>query len=287
MSPHHAGAPVPGASLPRLLARLQGREPALQPRSPADVLGGWLEWQRAVALSRALDEAPAMPEGPAHGVGADNAASDSSDGGSHGSDGGGLGSGSDGSSHGTSHGSSRASAGPDPDAALTAECRRLRSTLEAAIRDDGRDWTLPLRPRAGGDGTGLAAGVTAVQRHCQGLQRDLQAATGRLRGELRERLACRAGVQARLAAVDAVMEGLLAPREHALLVPLVPAVVARFEQLHARHDDADSPLPGAEPAPWRAAFRSEARQLLLAELDLRFHPIEALLAALHSPKPDA
>lgn len=222
-------APVPGAALPRLLARLGGAGPRLHARPPADLLGEWLDWQRAVALSRALDGDVPPAEAPE---------------------------------------------------AVAAGSHDVRATLEAAIADDVRDWTRPLYPRAGDDGNGLAAGAAAVQHHCQGLQRDAQAATGRLRGELRERLERRGGDAARLAAVDAVMEGMLAPREHALLAPLVPALVARFERLHAR---AGSDAAGHDtPSAWRERFRGEARQLLLAELDLRFQPIEALLAALRS-----
>lgn|SRR5690606_6837244 len=253
-------APVPGAALPRLLARLAGVEPGQQARSPADVLGDWLDWQRAVALSRALDDAPPGRDEDEVSVGAASPVG------------------------GTDDPADRAGAALDADAA--AECLRVRGALGEAIDADARDWTLPLHPRAGDDGTGAAAGAGAVLRHCQGLQRDMQSATGRLRGELRERLARRADGQARLAAVDAVMEGLLAPREHALLVPVVPALVARFERLHALHADAAAPAR-VDTAGWRAAFRAEARQLLSAELDLRFHPIEALLSALRSPGPDA
>lgn len=265
MSAHPAGAPVPGASLPRLLARLQGREPVQQHGSPTGLLGEWVDWQRAVALSRALDGAPFAESAHAPGREAGGAAPAGPDGGD----------------------ASRLDAGAEvqADGALFAECARVRGLLADAILDDGRDWTRPLWPRAGEDPDGAAAGASAVQRHCQGLQRDLQSATGRLRGELRERLACRGAGQARLAAVDAVMEGLLAPREHALLAPLVPTLVARFEQLHAAHAGSDDAAVGS--VPWRAAFRAEARQLLLAELDLRFHPIEALLEALQSPRPDA
>lgn len=231
-------APVPGAALARMLARMTGLDAVPPVQSPAERLGDWLEWQRAVALSRALD-GDRVADGP------DAAAPDT--------------------------------AGRDNE--LAAECQRLRAALEDAIADESRDWTRPLRPRAGEDGDSVAAGAAAVLRHCQGLQRDLQAATGRLRGELRERLELRGGGQANLAGIDAVMEGLLAPREHALLAPVVPALVARFEHLHARGDAGDGT--------WRAGFRREAGQALLAELDLRFQPIEALLAALRSPRLDA
>ena len=264
MLQHRSRAPVPGATLPRLLARLEALEPVQPTQAPADLLGDWLDWQRAVALSRALDDVPQAPEPEA----AEHA--------------------------GMTPDGTASACGPDAPAALASGVLERRAALVDAIEDDARDWTRPLRPRPGEDGMGAAAGAGAVQRHCQGLQRDLQSAVGRLRGELREQLAQRGGGKARLAAVDAVMEGLLAPREHALLVPVVPALVARFERLHALNAGADAGADAGAgaaapvaPAGWRDRFRAEARQVLLAELDLRFQPIEALLAALRSPGPDA
>ncbi|MEN1961429.1 DUF3348 family protein [Luteimonas sp. MJ246] len=292
MLEHRTRARVPGAALPRLLARLAGVEPGQQARSPAEVLGDWLDWQRAVALSRALDDAPANrdvsedPEGAASPVVASDAPA------------GHVAAGHAATEHAatghaaTEHAATehtpadRTGARMDEVAAVAAECMRVRGALEEAIADDARDWTLSRYPRAGEDGASAAAGAAAVQHHCQGLQRDMQSATGRLRGELRECLAQCADSPARLAAVDAVMEGLLAPREHALLVPVVPALVARFERLHALDADAEAPA-NMDPGAWRAGFRDEARQVLTAELDLRFHPIEALLSALRSQRPDA
>lgn len=235
-------APVPGAALARLLARMAGRASVPAGMPPAERLGGWLDWPRAVALSRALDG------------GEDAAANDAT--------------------------------GPVPAGAdLAEECRRVRASLEAAITGEGGDWT-----RASGAGGRRGTPTDAVQRHGLRLQREMQAATGRLRGELRERLLGQGGDGARLAAVDAVMEGLLAPREHALLAATVPALVARFEALHAANAaGAAATLPDADAdaAAWRVRFRNEAREVLLAELDLRFQPIEALLAALRSERQDA
>lgn len=74
---------------------------------------------------------------------------------------------------------------------------------------------------------------------------------------------------ARLAEVDAVMEQTLTPREHSLLATAPAVLGARFERVHGQ--------PG-----WRAAFRHDMRTLLLAELQLRFHPIEGLQDALRS-----
>ena len=246
-------APAPGAALARLLARMAGREAVHGGPAPAERLGGWLEWQRAVALARALDGPPADDTGDAADArvpaaqGAANADADASD--------------------------------------VAAGCVRVRASLEAAITRDAHDWTLPQRPSAGSDGRDVAAGAVAVRRHCLALQRDMQAATGRLRGELREHLLAHGGDMARLGGVDAVMEGLLAPREHALLAPIVPALVARFEALHALHAGDGLPAAGdtgTGEETWRSRFRNEARQVLLAELDLRFQPLEALLAALRS-----
>ncbi|NLC36171.1 MAG: DUF3348 domain-containing protein, partial [Alcaligenaceae bacterium] len=143
-------APVPGAALARLLARMTGQDAPPPPQAPVERLGDWLEWQRAVALSRALDGEPgASAPGDAVPEPADAPANAT-------------------------------------DEALAAECRRVRAALEDAIADESRDWTLPLYPRRSEDPASAAAGAAAVQRHCQGLQRDLQSATGRLRGELRE-----------------------------------------------------------------------------------------------------
>jgi hypothetical protein len=79
---------------------------------------------------------------------------------------------------------------------------------------------------------------------------------------------------ARLAEVDAVMEAALTPREHALLAKVPELLGQRFERLRtAVH---------ASPA-WLDGFRRDMQSVLLAELDLRFQPVDALLAALRTP----
>jgi len=65
------------------------------------------------------------------------------------------------------------------------------------------------------------------------------------------------------------MEQTLSPREHSLLAIAPATLGTRFDRVHGQ--------PG-----WRTAFRHDMRSLLLAELQLRFHPIEGLLAALRS-----
>jgi hypothetical protein len=75
----------------------------------------------------------------------------------------------------------------------------------------------------------------------------------------------------RLAEVDAVMEVALTPREHTLLAKVPDLLGQRFARLHA----------GGQPH-WLDAFRREMQSVLLAELDLRFQPVDALLAALRT-----
>ena len=124
-----------------------------------------------------------------------------------------------------------------------------------------------------------------LQRLHAALQRGQLASTGRLRGQLRDALALRDAEGARLAALDGVMEQVVSPREYRLLdaIPaqlgayaaqvLAPPVPPPAEAMIA---DTDTALA----APWPAPLRDSVRDLLHAELDLRFHPIEGLLAAL-------
>lgn len=151
-----------------------------------------------------------------------------------------------------------------------AACAQARAGLAEAIASE-RGW-----PDAGAS---TQAAADTVRRHSQSLQRAMQAATGRLRGQLRDRLARQSASHARLAAVDAVFEGMLSPREHALLAPVPALLAAHCERLRAADDDASGR--------WHPRLLDDARQVLLAELDLRFQPVDALCAALHPASVDA
>jgi hypothetical protein len=119
------------------------------------------------------------------------------------------------------------------------------------------------------------------RRHCVAAQRAMQAATGRLRGQLRDMLAGQSPAKARLAEVDAVMEATLGPHELMLLARVPHLLGLHYRRLR----DADAPDDThASPAagPWLARFRQDMRMALRAELEVRFHPIDGLLAALHN-----
>jgi hypothetical protein len=92
----------------------------------------------------------------------------------------------------------------------------------------------------------------------------------------------------RLAMVDAVMEQALGARERSLLAS-VPAILAgHFERLrraeHIALADAEASGDTATmtPGAWLVTFRKDMQSVLLAELDLRFQPVEGLLAALRT-----
>jgi hypothetical protein len=148
-------------------------------------------------------------------------------------------------------------------------CARTREQLRAAILSD------PLLAMSGGADE---ADFSAFRARHLAHQRAMLSATGRLRGRLRDMLAA-FPVLARLGEVDAAMEQVLAPREHALLAGVPDLLAPRFERLREQ-------AAAAQPATaWLDHFRLELRALLLAELDLRFSPIEALLAALRAADP--
>jgi hypothetical protein len=110
------------------------------------------------------------------------------------------------------------------------------------------------------------------------LQRKIQATTGSLRGNLRDMLAQASPGMARLAEVDAVMELALSPREQSLLGKLPTLLGEYFDGLRQR-----AQVASAEPsAAWLDVFRKDMQSVLLAELDVRFQPVEGLLAALRA-----
>ena len=92
-----------------------------------------------------------------------------------------------------------------------------------------------------------------------------------LRDHVRQTL-CRISPKLRkLAALDAVLEQLLAPRAQLLLPEAASLMERRFEQL-AQRDDAG----------WLETFGKDWRLALLAELDLRLEPITGLIEALNN-----
>ncbi|WP_372380887.1 DUF3348 domain-containing protein [Xanthomonas sp. NCPPB 1754] len=237
-------APLSGPAFIRLLARLSDAHIAQSNHALADRLSQWIDWTRAVAVSKALDgklpDTDDLPE-------------------------------------------------PRP---LDAEaCARVRTGLAASsvteldalvvrVRAEARNAALADAPVAAPD-------FAPFRQHYLAMQRAMRTATGDLRGRLRDLLALASTDIARLAEVDAVMELTLSPREQSLLNTVPSLLGAHFERLRdaaqAQHRPTDDgAAPRAVPDGWLDVFRKDMQSVLLAELDVRFHPIEGLLAALRT-----
>lgn len=157
------------------------------------------------------------------------------------------------------------------------ECASVRRALAQA----GSDACASVG--AGRSSTDAAVEYADFRQCYLARQRAMQAATGRLRGHLRDLLAANSVDMARLAEVDAVMEAALSPREHALLASVPGLLGAHFERLREAalgHTPGTEPAPARTRGPWLDVFRNDMQRVLLAELDVRLQPVQGLLAAL-------
>lgn len=188
--------------------------------------------------------------------------------------------------------SSALKAGPPPAAPAVArasgataeeqECTRVRGALADAIAGDS---AFTARRRGPGRPSALAEAVDAqvdyaIYRHRYvSQQQAMESAIGALRGRLRAALSTRAPDMARLAMVDAVMERVLGTREQSVLGSVPALLEGHFQRLRQAEAAA---LAEAQVAPgaWLAVFRKDMQSVLLAELEIRFQPVEGLLAAL-------
>ena len=211
------------------------------PHGPAlsEQLSQWIDWTRAVALSRALDGRLAATD----------------------------------------------ACGPGFANAEAAAYSRSRAALAAAICE-GPDKPAPAPPGAAADAP-TSVDYAVFHQHYLARQRAMQLATGQLRGRLRDLLAQGSAEMARLAEVDALMEGVLSPREHALLAAVPGLLGQHFQRLQQAALAAADHAPDTAAEPWLARFHTDMQGLLLAELDVRFLPIEGLLAALGTPSQDS
>jgi hypothetical protein len=158
------------------------------------------------------------------------------------------------------------------------ECLRSRDALIQAIDTDRAFVTAAQREARGMPSVDATNDYAPLRQRYIALQRKIQATTGSLRGNLRDMLAQASPGMARLAEVDAVMELALSPREQSLLGKLPTLLGEYFDGLRQR-----AQVASAEPsAAWLDVFRKDMQSVLLAELDVRFQPVEGLLAALRA-----
>ncbi|MEJ8853390.1 DUF3348 domain-containing protein [Variovorax robiniae] len=238
---------VTGSALIRLLTRLTEHGVPESKQAFAERLSQWLRWTDAISLSSALNSPPATAPTGARVASA---------------------------------------------SAEERECARVRTALTKAITE----------------GTAFSVDDFAPYRQRYiARQQAMEAGIGPLRGRLRAVLAARSPAMARLASVDAVMEQALDPQEQRLLATVPSLLEKYFKRLRQAHlaapvqetDEAALAVPGdtqapdapgkapgspnqAEPAAWLDAFGRDMQGVLLAELDIRFQPVEGLLEALRT-----
>jgi hypothetical protein len=232
-----------GPTLIRLLARLADVEVTESRQSLSDRLSQWLHWTDAIALSTALSgNPPVVPSGAASGSSEEN------------------------------------------------ECARVRGALANdivggnSLASSKRHGPAQTTARAAPMDT--AVDYAVFRQIYLSMQQAMETGIGNLRGRLRAKLAARTPAMVRLAEVDAVMERALGARERSLLATL-PALLGRhFDRLRKAEQkalaEADPDAPALTPGAWLEMFRKDMQSVLLAELDLRFQPVEGLLAALRT-----
>lgn len=158
------------------------------------------------------------------------------------------------------------------------DCARVRDGLARTIREDSLFAN-------GDDDAPVSTSVDFAPYRLRYLARQqaMEVGVGPLRAKLRSALAARSSEMAKLATVDAVMEKALEAREHSLLATVPAMLEKRFKRLRqAALPAPDAPETDAAPMAWLPVFHQDIRDLLLAELDFRFQPVDGLLEALRS-----
>lgn len=238
-----------GPALIRILARLTDIDVSASAQPLSDRLSQWLNWTDAITLSTALS---ASPPAVASGM---------------------------------------RPTGPDAETIGG----RVRAALAKSIASSCSPDVRP-GPRAPiqSPPAPVAADYADFRQRYVLMQQTMELEIGDLRGRLRRLLAAKTPDLARLAVLDASMEQALGARERTLLGAIPTMLGPYFERLRTAEQQRQADLPAggavhAAPATqstqatsraWLDAFRKDMQSVLLAELDVRFQPIDGLLAAL-------
>ncbi|WP_247311638.1 DUF3348 domain-containing protein [Ralstonia pseudosolanacearum] len=234
-----------GPTLVRLLARLAQIDVPESGQSLSDRLSRWLGWTDAIALSTALSQSP-----PAIALDAPPAG---------------------------------------PDAASL--CARVRTALAQAIAGTGEAHGrrgAPAQVPSRGTSMDATADYADFRQRYLALQQTMQMEIADLRARLRRMLSAQTPDMARLAVLDASLEQALDAQERNLLARVPTLLGTHFERLRdaERQQLANAHAPqntaSAPPGAWVDVFRRDMQSVLLAELEIRFQPVEGLLAALRT-----
>lgn len=160
------------------------------------------------------------------------------------------------------------------------EVQRVRGALVNAILGQGANSPASSRGRRGAGvprPRDLDVDFTLHRQRYVALQHTMAQNIAPLRARLRTTLASQSPEMAKLAVMDGVMERVLDAREQSLLANVPALLSGHFERLQASQE-ADAQAPDH----WIGVFRKDMNSVLLAELDIRLHPAEGLMAALRA-----
>ncbi|TKC79897.1 DUF3348 domain-containing protein [Trinickia terrae] len=237
-----------GPTLVRLLARLADADVPEPAQSLSDRLSQWLGWTDAIALSSALNGNPPAVASRA-----------------------------------------RADVGEAESLCLHARSALTKSIVGGNARDAAKRSVLVRTSQDSAmDATVATVDYADFRQRYLSMQQAMEMEIGNLRGRLRGMLAAKSPAMAKLAVVDATMERALGPRERSLLASVPALLAAYFERLRETEQQtlADAESSGdtaaVKPGAWLNVFRKDMQSVLLAELEVRFQPVEGLLAALRS-----
>jgi hypothetical protein len=259
-------AALSGPTLVRLLARLAEADVAQAQQPLADRLSQWLGWTDAIALSGALNAQPGVAT---PGVATPRAAARAFD---------------------------------REDAALCVSVRSAltktiaRACVPARAQRDTRANAIANVGASVGTSADAPADYAEFRQDYLSIQQAMETDIGQLRARLRALLAAQTPALARLAAVDAIMERSLGAREQRLLASVPGLLGLYFERLRRAAQAAQTQAQTLAQAgagasgdntavtssSWLDVFRKEMQSVLLAELDIRFQPVQGLLAALRA-----
>lgn len=117
-------------------------------------------------------------------------------------------------------------------------------------------------------------------------QKQMEVRLQPLRAQVRQALAQGSTALRQIAALDAIMEQMLAAREQRLWASLAGHLERRLEHRHEQHHRrlqarglADEPPRWRQEGGWLWAFERDMQALLMAELQVRMAPITGLLEA--------
>ena len=175
-------------------------------------------------------------------------------------------------------------------ARLREDVERVRQALAHAIAQEPEPFfEVPLpggKTRAAPPSPADAIGAGYQRRHLA-LQRQMEQMVAAVRDHVRQTVAGASPRLQQLAAIDATLEKVLAAREQAALPKIHRLLERRFKLLRQENERAcadqadgeDDPARWQQPGGWLHAFAAEWRQVLLAERDLRLHPVTGLVEA--------